>query len=239
MSNKKILYVEDNYLFGLTMKLLINSIGHECIVAASYDEGLKEFRESNPDLLIVDINLGEDRTGLDLVNELGDDLDIPLIYLTSEFSDEIFETAISTKPVTFLNKPVSKINLQRTIEHAIRQKREHEKDSAWEDLIPESYFVREGNKLKPIRLSETAFIEVQDKYCMVHTPGHTFIIRIQLKKLTDFLPDNFVQIHRSYVINTNFLESLNQTQRVVVVSGKELPVGRSYYDNLKARMQLL
>ncbi len=236
---RKILYVEDNYLFGLTMKLLINNIGHECVVAESYEDGLRAFKEENPDLLIVDINLGEGKTGLDLVNELGEELTIPLIYLTSEFSDDIFENAMATRPVTFLNKPVSKINLQRSIEHAIRQNKEESRDSAWEDLIPDSYFVREGNKLKQIKMSETSFIEVQDKYCMVNTPSHTYVVRIQLKKLNEVLPENFIQIHRSYVINIHFLESLDQTKRVVMVSGNQLPVGRSYYDQLKSKIQTL
>jgi|GEM_PF-1090318 len=239
MDKLTILYVEDDPLFGLTLQLVAKQLGYQCIVASTYQEGKALYKQEELDLLVVDVNLGDGFTGLQLVEELGQ-LSIPLIYLTSEISDDVFEKAMATGAVTFLNKPISEINLQRTIEMVLSRTYGNKQEDQWQDLISdEAYFVRDGSQLKRVKIKSTTYIEVQDKYCTIHTEQRSYTVRIQLKKLTENLPDNFLQVHRSYVINLDFLDSLNQTKREILIGRNTIPVGRSFYEDLKNRVQQL
>lgn len=234
----KILYVEDDYLFGMTLKLLCKELGYECIVAQDYDAGIKMYTEINPRLLIVDVNLKCGKDGVELVEELQSKnlLQVPVIFLTSEISDDVFDRARKTNPFTFLNKPLTEINLKRIVELALSSQTTSDQKKTKEN---DTYFIRDGQKFIRLQVSKTKYIEVEDKYCTIHTEGRSYMIRTGLKSLKEYLPESFVQIHRSYMINLDWVDSLQQTKREISIGDINLPVGRNYYDELKSKIQYL
>ena len=59
----------------------------------------------------------------------------------------------------------------------------------------------------------------------------TIIDRNKLKDILDDLPPNFVRVHRSYVINKNFIDALNSTT-LFISPNIEIPLSRTFKSNI-------
>ncbi len=82
-------------------------------------------------------------------------------------------------------------------------------------------------------LSEILFVEGLDNYLKIHLQNASpIIVRMTLKALMEKLNEKeFIRVHRSYIIHINRIESVKQ--KMITVSGEEIPVGKNYEDNLK------
>lgn len=81
----KVLIIEDDPITSLDLKEILISNGfHVSQAAKSFEEGLSAYQNTNPDVLLVDINLNGDKDGIDLVESLQQEYDIfPVVFLTA------------------------------------------------------------------------------------------------------------------------------------------------------------
>jgi two-component system response regulator LytT len=86
--------------------------------------------------------------------------------------------------------------------------------------------VRAERKLISIRLNELCFIESLSDYVKIHTTETTIITKEKISKLERDLPDSFLRIHRSYLVNSLMIESF--TKESVSICDQELPISRTY-----------
>ncbi|MEQ6166585.1 LytTR family DNA-binding domain-containing protein [Ekhidna sp. MALMAid0563] len=101
--------------------------------------------------------------------------------------------------------------------------------------------VKTGYKLKPIALEDIVWIQ-SDDYCVkIHTADKTFTLRQSLKALEDKLaPFRFIRIHRSALLNLNYLDQVNfDTAHVRLVNDHEIPYSKSGIKSLKEYMKNL
>ncbi|MGK0365256.1 MAG: DNA-binding LytR/AlgR family response regulator [Saprospiraceae bacterium] len=86
------------------------------------------------------------------------------------------------------------------------------------------------------------WIEADGYYCKVHTKEKFYLVAMTLKKLieSDSLPDWLVRIHRSFFVNIEHIEHIEQFSELsVVINKKKIPVGNSYKENLKNFLKVL
>src|SRR6187402_1700086 len=105
MTNKKLLIVEDEFAVSNQLKLMLES--HDYIItgiAASVTRALEHMDRERPDLVILDIHLRDERSGIDLAHTLND-RNIAFIYLSANSNQSILEAANATNPYGFLVKP--------------------------------------------------------------------------------------------------------------------------------------
>ncbi|TCS87648.1 LytTr DNA-binding domain-containing protein [Keratinibaculum paraultunense] len=59
-----------------------------------------------------------------------------------------------------------------------------------------------------------------------------------LKQLMDKLGGNFVQCHRGYIINMNYIEKIHKTENDIYLKGVEIPIpiGRKYKDYIRGKI---
>ena len=77
-----ILICEDNPIIAMDLSWMLEDMGHHvCGVADTAIRGMEECAHNKPDLVMVDLNLAEGRTGLALVNTLAD-LSIPSVIVS-------------------------------------------------------------------------------------------------------------------------------------------------------------
>ncbi|WP_424961725.1 LytR/AlgR family response regulator transcription factor [Ekhidna sp.] len=99
--------------------------------------------------------------------------------------------------------------------------------------------VKTGYKLKPIALEDIVWIQ-SDDYCVkIHTADKTFTLRQSLKALEDKLaPFRFIRIHRSALLNLNYLDQVNfDTAHVRLVNDHEIPYSKKGIKSLKEHMK--
>jgi transcriptional regulator with GAF, ATPase, and Fis domain len=101
----KVLIVEDEFLEASSLKIMLKDAGHNvCGIAMSVNEASGLIRTTRPDIVLVDIYLKGDLTGIELGYSL-DKQNIPFIYLSANTNPTTMAEAVLTKPYGFLTKP--------------------------------------------------------------------------------------------------------------------------------------
>jgi two-component system, OmpR family, response regulator len=106
----KILIVDDDPDIVEAIKLVLENEGHETASACNRDEGMKTFKDFNPELIILDVMMKEPDDGIAMAQELRrQDVKTPILMLTnlSKVTGFSFDKDDSVVPVdAFVEKPV-------------------------------------------------------------------------------------------------------------------------------------
>jgi AmiR/NasT family two-component response regulator len=103
--NLNVLIVEDQFLEAENLSIILKNAGHAVLgIAKSVDQAIGLLKKCDPDIVLVDIVLKGDLTGIDFARIL-DNKNIPFIFLSANSNATTFEQAIATKPYGFLVKP--------------------------------------------------------------------------------------------------------------------------------------
>lgn len=114
-----ILIIEDEAIVAREIKSHISRMGYKVAgVAHSPEKAIQISRATKPDLLLMDINLGQAVDGIDVAREIIAERDIPVIFLTAYSDEETVERAKSIAPYNYIIKPLEYRELQIAIEMA-------------------------------------------------------------------------------------------------------------------------
>jgi len=132
----KILIVEDQYIEAHNLQLILERAGyHVCTIADSVALALKIIKNEQPDMILLDIQLQGELTGIDLAKTLGDK-QTAFIYLSANSDKRTLERAKATNPNGFLVKPFREKDVLVTL------------DVAW--YLHQENLKRRNNPGKPI-----------------------------------------------------------------------------------------
>ncbi|WP_257670303.1 response regulator [Parapedobacter tibetensis] len=116
---ERIYIVEDQMIITLDLQHMLEDLGYEvCGISPSYHETLNNIEVVKPDLILLDIFLQGDKTGIDLAHVLNQNYHIPFIFLTSHTDDQTVKIAKETQPRGYLVKPFKLNELYAAIEMA-------------------------------------------------------------------------------------------------------------------------
>ena len=93
-------------------------------------------------------------------------------------------------------------------------------------------FIILNNKSK-VYLSSLKYIKSDGNYLEFFTEKQKVLDRNKLKNLEEILPSNFVKIHRSYIINKNYIKATTSTS-VIISLDVEIPLSRTFKKNLSS-----
>lgn len=89
----------------------------------------------------------------------------------------------------------------------------------------------------PIPINDISHIESLQKKTWFYRKGESFSTQIPLKDLQTRLPDQFIRIHRSFIINIYFIERITRDIAsnfvIILKDGSELPVSQSYVNTVR------
>jgi DNA-binding response OmpR family regulator len=116
MNKADILIVEDNPITAADLKSALKKLDfHITDIVPTYDRALTSIDKYEPSIIIMDIDLGKSKSGIELAQELKRSRNIPVLYLTSFSDDDTMEKAFATDPVGYLIKPFKREELKTTI----------------------------------------------------------------------------------------------------------------------------
>lgn len=120
MKKIKILIVEDETVVAMELKSEAEKL--HCEVTQILHTKKKVFNsieQNEPDIILMDIKLGGDQDGIDIVKEIHTTKQIPIVYITA-FSDEhTMQRAFTTNPIGYIVKPFKQEELKTNIQLAI------------------------------------------------------------------------------------------------------------------------
>lgn len=100
-----ILIVEDLFIEANDLRIILQKAGHTvCGVAKSVDQAMAILKREKPDMVLLDVFLKGDLTGIHLAKYLGTH-NIPFIFLSANSNPSTLEAAKATQPYGFLVKP--------------------------------------------------------------------------------------------------------------------------------------
>ncbi len=173
MNSKKIIIIEDNLIVVEDLKSSLAQCGYTIIASFSSGEAfLNNLSNLNPDLVIIDLLLDGQLSGIETAEILGKQTSIPVIFLTANSEKEKFLEARKTDPYGYIIKPFNVDELETTIEitlykHKIFQQLE-EKEKRFEAIIqnsPSGIITTDtsGNILHANQKAQTLFKKYTDK----------------------------------------------------------------------------
>ena len=123
-STTNILIVEDESILAIGMEYSLEDFGYEVSgIATSYESAIQHVKENTPDLILMDIKIKGDKTGIDAAKVIWQEYKIPVIFLTSYSSEKMISNAMETEPYGYLLKPYREKELKASIEIALYKHR--------------------------------------------------------------------------------------------------------------------
>lgn len=190
-------------------------------------EDARQFIEHTPiDLLLLDLNLNGDN-GFDLLKQVSAHSFQTII--TSAYRDKALE-AFEYGVLDFVPKPFQKERLEKAI---LRLNGEAPAPTPAKYLV-----IRQSLQNLVLEIEKVIYFEGKGHHTQVElADGRTYLHHKSLGKLLHILPENFVRIHKSYVVNVDHIEQLNAFEgskyELVLHNGVKLPIGRTYYQRFK------
>lgn len=223
MEKKTILLVEDDFLNRRLSKKLLLENNYKVLEAKNARETLEILKKESINLVILDINLGEnEQDGITLGQQIKDKLSVPFIYLTAYENAEIIGRAVATTPYSYLTKPFKNVDLITSVEIAIKQ--------ATKKHVPK-LTVKDGEYNVELAIDEINYIESEGNYLLFHTNETVYKLRSTIKQVLEELSDKtFTQVHRAYVVNKTKIEKF--TPKSLVIKNAIIPVSKNYVDNV-------
>lgn len=240
----KLLILEDNIMFSDLLKILLNECGiNNIYVAHSYEQGIELFNRYLPDICLLDIDLGNTaiKTGISFAEKIRETApNLPIIYLTSDYSDHCYEQSRHTRPSSFMSKEISRFKLEHAIDIALLQT-ENQIIAPTEpppNILPSSFFFKIGDTYKAIPIQDITYFFSDKKLNYARVAQRNFPTSVQLKTLESEFSRYFFRIHKSYLVNINFIETIKPGEGIVIAGGETLPLGYAYRKSFLGRLIL-
>lgn len=219
-------------------------------------EGLTLVESIRPDVIFLDIEMPL-LNGFEMLSRL---TYMPLVVFATAY-DQYAIRAFEEHSVDYLLKPVETERLERTVQkiRSFVDLGEPDSDSQQantdnmmrllEQMKPKkeiySVSVKTGDKIKLIPLSDIAFFEAEDKYVFLSTTdGQKFLTTYTITTLADKLPDTFVRISRSALVNSHKITEVHRHfdgKYILLLSDKKatkLITGSTYGDAVKRLLEI-
>jgi two-component system, LytTR family, response regulator len=214
--------------------------------------GLEMIEKMHPDLIFLDIEMPI-MNGFEMLAKLSY---TPIVIFATAFSEYAIR-AFEENSIDYLLKPIEPERLAITVkklEKGNLQPSDNQLDSKLLDLIAQlqpqkkplqSISVKIGDKILLIRLAEIAYLEAEDKYVYLHTlEGKKHLLDSSLTALEEKLPDFFIRISRSVIINQVQIREIQKYfngKYTLVLNDQaksKLTSGSTYTDKVRALFEL-
>ncbi len=117
MGSTRVLIVEDEALIALDTQKTLENLGYEVTaIAYSGKDAIRLAEETRPDIILMDIILKDEMSGIETVRIIHEKQDIPVIYMTANADMATIEEARETGPYGYLNKPFGDRDLYSAID---------------------------------------------------------------------------------------------------------------------------
>lgn len=245
----RILIVEDNVIIADDMQSMLEEIGYEIVDnVIVYEQAEKVLKTEQVDLVLIDIILASDKTGIDLGKHIRANYDIPFIFVTSNSDRATVENAKTVKPNGYLVKPFEQQDLYTSIEIALSNftygtnKQAAVENKVNEDDVPmsnsvlkDSIFVKKQHLYYRIQFGDIQFIKADNVYLEVNTVDKKFLVRSPLKDYLEKLPKNkFYRAHKSYIVNVDHIDAINSKD--IMINNNLIPISKDFKEFIISAM---
>jgi DNA-binding LytR/AlgR family response regulator len=242
--------VEDNVIIADDMQSMLEEIGYEIVDnVIVYEQAVEVLKTQQVDLVLIDIILASDKTGIDLGKHIRENYDIPFIFVTSNSDRATVENAKTVKPNGYLVKPFEQQDLYTSIEIAlsnfiygkqpgnsgVNEGTVNEDVPMSNSILKDSIFVKKQHLYYRIQFGDIQFIKADNVYLEVNTVDKKFLVRSPLKDYLEKLPKNkFYRAHKSYIVNVDHIDAINSKD--IMINNTLIPISKDFKEFIISAM---
>lgn len=194
-------------------------------------EARKFLEQDTVDAIFCDINM-PDLNGMDFVKSLQAP---PLIVFTTAYSEYAVE-GFKVNAVDYLLKPFGLDDFRRAA-NRIKERLEIVSTNTQHpapNTQPDTLFVKTDYRMVKINIPDIRYIEGMSEYLKIYLEGEEkpIITLLSMKKIESRLPENFMRIHRSYIVNLHKIQEVNKN-RIIMDAETFLPIGDMYKESFQ------
>ena len=113
-----VLIIEDEPIIAMDIESIVRDLGHNVTgVAVTRDEAIAQARKSPPGLVLADIQLADDSSGIDAVKDILAEFSVPVIFITA-FPERLL-TGERPEPTFLITKPFQRSTVKAAISQAL------------------------------------------------------------------------------------------------------------------------
>ncbi|WP_161946296.1 hybrid sensor histidine kinase/response regulator [Desulfonatronum thiosulfatophilum] len=189
---KRVLIVEDDALLAMGVEDMVTRFGYHALSpVATGAEAVATAQAMRPDLVLMDINLADQMTGINAAERIQTFADIPIIYLSGHSGDPMLEQAKLTRPYGYLVKPVTEVELKACLEMALYRhsmdKKLHQSEERYRSIVENI------NDALIIHDFENKILDTNENACLMLGYGRKELVGSNLELF--LRPDNVSHYH--------------------------------------------
>lgn len=262
MRQLRTILVDDEPLALSLMKAKLVKFDSIDIIAEckSGREAVEAIIELEPDLVFLDIDMPR-VNGFDVIHKTQSEI-TPMVIFATAYEQYALD-AFKVNAVDYILKPLDVELLSRAVKRAEERFNQHDKSQEKSNLVSaieeirnhkdsqykltarddKKVVVKDGDQITVLKQDDLKWVDAAGDYCCLHANGETHIKRTSLTELLSQLdPTIFKRVHRSTIINLNFIskvQSLAKGEYVVELGSQErVKVSRTYKDAVRDYLQL-
>jgi DNA-binding LytR/AlgR family response regulator len=247
MSKINILITEDESIVAKDIQMSLKKLGYNVIgICNNGEDAIRTAEEHRPDIVLMDIMLKGDMSGIEAADQIRKRLNIPLIFLTAYADESTLSKAKITEPYGYIIKPFKEIDLRTTIEMALYKHQKEDEVKKERDFLysivenkdaKDIIFVKSNSRLVKVRTKDIYFVEALKDYVVINTSNARYTIHSTMKDIERKLsPNEFIRVHRSFIVRIDKIVAIEQPNLILEDEKKPIPIGGSYKDELSKKI---
>lgn len=224
----RILIVEDEFIIAQSLSNTLKRLGYQIIsICSNYDEATNLLSNDKPDIIILDIKLKGEKSGIDLAEYINENYDIPYIFLTSITDKYLLNTLKYLNPSSILIKPFNKHELDAILSLTKHQYKNNLPKKEHTNTAEDCIFIKQKSEHIRLKYSNIKYIKSSDVYISIKTNDNlSYKIRGTLDSFLKKLNNQFVRVHRSFIVNKSFIDKVYKEH--LLIDADIIPIGNTY-----------
>jgi len=237
----KVLIIDDEPLARSVVRSYLQEMKDYEVVGEAGDgfEALKMIHSEQPDLIFLDVQMPK-LNGFEMLELLDE---TPHVIFTTAYDEFAFK-AFEVNALDYLLKPFSQDRFETALSKVVRSAPASIPpipiDFSKSNLEQARIVVKNGSDIKIVPLEDVQYIEAYDDYVKIHIEERYHIKKQTMSYYEKNLPGQFMRIHRSYLLNINYLNKIESFEKnsyvAILKNGKRIPISRNSYSDVKQRL---
>ncbi|MBL7818508.1 MAG: response regulator transcription factor [Saprospiraceae bacterium] len=222
----KVLLIEDELVWQIKIRMILEELGWELVkITPSVDLIGDDIATTQPNLILSDIVLN-DISVFTFFKEMAD-YKTPIVFMTNRPSENYYESTKNLDHSALLIKPFHALTLKSTVDLLFEHYTEPQKPSE------RGIWVRGKHNLKVwIEEEKILWIHSNGNYCFIQTAAAKYSVKGALSNLANSFSESFIQTHRAYLVNTQYIQKVELTRYNLFINKQEIPISRKYKEQV-------
>ena len=247
MAQPRVLIVEDEAIVSKDISLSLKRMRYAIAgTAATGEEAIDLAIGLKPDLVLMDIMLKGEMSGIQAAERIRAAVGAPVVFLTAYADRSTLDRAKQTEPFGYVIKPFTDAALHTALtmalhRHGQAEELKKERDQLYQLVSGggnDSLFVKSKGRLVRLQMREIYYVEALRDYLGINLRDKRYTIHGTMKDIEARLPKgDFARVHRSFIVRLDKIMAIDSPNVILEDGVRILPIGITYLREVNDRVR--